>query len=427
MVPHVSPAIEPHTPPHTPNSAFAPLREPLFRILWIAAVISYIGTWMQRIGAAWLMTQLTTSPLLVGLVQGSAGLPAFLFMLPAGALADMMDRRKLLLYTQWWMVFAALGLGILTVMHLTTPWLLIFFTFLLGIGAVLNDPAWQAVTPEVARPEQHAAAVALNSAAFNVARAVGPAFAGVVVATSGSGAAFLINAASFFGVILFLYRWKRPRMPRAVSVNLPGDMMSSIAAGIRHASSSRHVKSVLIRSVAFSSCGVAYLSLLPLVCQPYKATGFGLLWAFFGIGALSGAVALSHLRKHFSIDTVVAAAIGLFALMTAALGRAPNFAALGAVTFLAGMAWIVILASLNVTAQTMCPPAMRARAISLYLLVLQGGMALGATVWGAIASRIGISTALLAAALALVLGLALVPRHRLVADSTLTPGTMPAD
>ncbi len=405
-------------------SAFAPLREPLFRILWIAAVISYIGTWMQRIGAAWLMTQLTTSPLLVGLVQGSAGLPAFLFMLPAGALADMMDRRKLLLYTQWWMVFAALGLGILTVMHLTTPFLLILFTFLLGIGAVLNDPAWQAVTPEVARPEQHAAAVALNSAAFNVARAVGPALAGIVVAASGSGLAFLINAASFFGVIVFLYCWKRPQTVRAVPVNILGNMGSFIADGIRHASGSRHVKSVLIRSVAFSSCGVALLSLLPIVCQPYGATGFGLLWAFFGIGALSGAFVLARLRRHFSLDVTVAAAIAVFAVMTGSLGHAPNFSVLCGITFVSGMAWIVILASLNVTAQTMCPPAMRARAISLYLLVLQGGMALGATVWGAIASRVGISTALVVAGVALVAGLALVPTHRLVAQPLTEPAAL---
>src|SRR6476469_2524554 len=176
------------------HSALAPLREPLFRSLWIAAVISYIGKWMQMVGAAWLMTQLTTSPFMVGLVQASIMLPVFLVILPAGALADMVDRRRFLLVTQAWMVAAAGTLGILT---------------LLGLGAVINDPPWQAITPEVASPQNHATAVALNSAAFNVARAVGPAVGGFVIAATNSGVAFLMNAAGFFGVILFLYRWKR--------------------------------------------------------------------------------------------------------------------------------------------------------------------------------------------------------------------------
>ena len=405
--------------PHT--SAWGPLREPLFRSLWIAAVVSYIGTWMQNVGAAWLMTQLTTSPLLVGLVQGAVGLPVFFVMLPAGALADMMDRRRLLLYAQWWMVLCAAALGVLTLLHLVTPFLLILFTFLLGIGAVMNDPAWQAITPEVAPPEQHAAAVALNSAAFNVARVVGPALGGFVVATSGSAAAFFVNAASFFGVIIFLYRWQRPHVEQVVS----RDVWNSILDGIRYAAQSRHVKAVLARSVAFSSCGVALLALLPLVCQPYGATGFGMLWGFFGVGALCGAVALPRFRRIYSVDGLVTSAIVVFALMTAAIGHAPNFAALGIIMFTAGSAWISILASLNVTAQTMCPPWMRARALSLYLLVLQGGMSLGATLWGALASRVGVPTALLYASGAMLAGLTVLWNHRLNSnDLRYAPGVV---
>src|SRR5205823_7875336 len=162
--------------PHiTSGSAWDPLREPLFRSLWFAAVISYTGTWMQNVGAGWLMTQLTMDPFKVGLVQAAIMLPVFLVILPAGALADMVDRRRFLLVTQAWMVAAAASLGILTLLGYVTPWLLVLFTFLLGLGAVVNDPAWQAITPEVASPRNHATAVALNSAAFNVARAVGPA------------------------------------------------------------------------------------------------------------------------------------------------------------------------------------------------------------------------------------------------------------
>src|SRR5881227_2885254 len=202
--------------PHiTSGSAWDPLREPLFRSLWLAAVISYIGTWMQNVGAGWLMTQLTTSPLMVALVQAATTLPVFLVILPAGALADMVDRRRFLLITQAWMVVAAGLLGILTLLGWTTPWLLLIFTFVLGLGAVMNDPAWQAITPEVVCRENHAPAVALNSVGFNVARAVGPALGGLVIAATSSGVAFLMNAASFFGVIIFLYRWKRPSFEHA--------------------------------------------------------------------------------------------------------------------------------------------------------------------------------------------------------------------
>src|SRR6516225_1090568 len=212
------------------NSAWAPLGEPLFRSLWIAAVISYTGTWMQNVGAGWLMTELTTSPLMVSLVQAAATLPVFLVVLPAGALADMVDRRRLLLFTQGWMVVAAAILGVLTLLGSVNPWLLLVFTFLMGVGAVMNDPAWQAITPEVVSPQRHASAVALNSAGFNVARAAGPALGGIVVAAAGSGWSFLLNAASFFGVILFLYTWKRaPHAPLPVR-----GMRAAIAEGFRY-------------------------------------------------------------------------------------------------------------------------------------------------------------------------------------------------
>src|SRR5262249_22046249 len=194
--------------PQREYSPWSPLREPLFRSLWVAAVISYTGTWMQNVGAGWLMTQLTMSPLMVSLVQAATTLPVFLVILPAGALADMVDRRRFLLITQGWMVAAAALLGLFTLLGHVTPWVLLIFTFALGLGAVMNDPAWQAITPEIVSPRQHAPAVALNSVGFNVARAVGPALGGVVIAIAGSGVAFLLNAASFFGVIFFLYRWR---------------------------------------------------------------------------------------------------------------------------------------------------------------------------------------------------------------------------
>src|SRR6266436_5089551 len=228
-------------------SAWAPLREPLFRSLWIAAIISYIGTWMQSVGAGWMMTVIDGSPLMVGLVQAAVALPVFLVILPAGALADLVDRRRFLLITQGWMVLAAGTLGVLTLLHMVGPWTLLGFTFLLGLGAVMNDPAWQAITPELVPPEQHAAAVAMNSAGFNVARAVGPALGGMVIAAAGSGTAFLLNALSFFGVIVVLYRWKRAPAERIE----PEALWDAVWSGIGYVRRSPLVQSVLISTGAF--------------------------------------------------------------------------------------------------------------------------------------------------------------------------------
>ncbi len=354
-------------------SPWAPLGEPLFRSLWIASVISYTGTWMQNVGAGWLMTQLTMNPLMVGLVQAAGALPVFLVILPAGALADMVDRRRFLLLTQGWMVLASATLGILTLTSCVGPWVLLMFTFLLGLGAVMNDPAWQAITPELVPARQHASAVALNSAGFNVARAVGPAMGGLIVAAVGCGTTFLLNAFSFLGVILFLYRWKRP----------------------------------------------------PIIARPYGARGYGVLLGCFGLGALLGALALPRLREKLSVDGVVVTAILIFAGMTFAAGRAETFALLCTVMLVAGAAWIGILACLNVAAQTMCPSYIRARALSFYLLVLQGGMAVGATLWGALANKIGVPNALGVAAVALALGVLALRGHRItVSELELAPAVI---
>ncbi len=378
----------PGLPAKANGSAWDPLREPLFRSIWLAAVISYTGTWMQNVGSGWLMTQLTMSPFMVALVQAATTLPVFLVILPAGALADMVDRRRFLLITQAWMVAAAGLLGIFTLLGYVTPWILLLFTFLLGLGAVMNDPAWQAITPEIVCRENHAPAVALNSVGFNVARAVGPALGGLVIAATSSGVAFLMNAASFFGVIFFLYRWKRPSFEHAET----GRIIESMRAGFKYVRSSTVAHCVLIRTGAFSLAASSLPALLPLIARPYGASGYGLLLGSFGLGALAGAGLLPRLRTRLSVDGVVAAAIILFALMTFAAGRAHAFYWLWLVLFASGMAWIGILACLNVAAQTMSPPWMRARALSMYLLVLQGGMAVGSAAWGALATKLGMQT-----------------------------------
>jgi MFS family permease len=402
-------------------SPWAPLSEPLFRSLWIASVISYVGTWMQNVGAGWLMTQMTMNPLMIGLVQAAAALPVFLVILPAGALADMVDRRRFLLLTQGWMVLASATLGIMTLTSCVGPWVLLLFTFLLGLGAVMNDPAWQAITPELVPAKQHASAVGLNSAGFNVARAVGPALGGIVVAAVGSGTTFLLNAVSFVGVILFLYRWKRPVETQPSTQRV----WSAIGDGFSYVRQSGLAKSILLRTGTFSIAAVAMLALLPIIARPFGARGYGVLLGCFGLGALLGALSLPRLRERFSVDGVVATAIVIFAGMTFATGQAVHFVPLCAVMLVAGAAWIGILACLNVAAQTMCPPNLRARALSFYLLVLQGGMALGATFWGALADRTGVPNALGVAAIVLALGVFALRGHRItVREMELVPAVV---
>ncbi len=397
------------------DSVLSPLREPLFRSLWIAAVISYTGSWMQNVATGWLMTSLTSSPMWVALVQVAVSLPVLLIALPAGALADIFDRRKFLLFTQGSMVAAATVLGVMTLTGTVTPQILLVFTFLLGVGAVMNDPAWQSLTPDLVPPNQLAAAVALNSAGFNIARAVGPALGGLLIAAiccgvTGSGWAFLINAVSFFGVILFLYHWKPAKTE---AQNGTATFMGAIGVGLRYARQEPRIRTVLVRTLLFSIFASAFWALLPLIASKFGAEGFGAMLAFFGVGALAGAGVLALARRHFSHDAIIAGATLVFAVALCGLVRSPSLAVASAFSAAAGLAWISILATLNLAAQTAAPAWVRARVISMYVLVLQGGLALGSAVWGIVASRSGIQFALTFAAIALTAGLLLSPWYRL--------------
>src|ERR1041385_6427323 len=397
------------------DSVLSPLREPLFRSLWIAAVISYTGSWMQNVATGWLMTSLTSSPMWVALAQVAVSLPVLLIALPAGALADIFDRRKFLLFTQASMVAAATVLGAMTLTGTVTPQILLVFTFLLGVGAVMNDPAWQALTPDLVPPSQLASAVALNSAGFNIARAVGPALGGLLIAAiccgvTGSGWAFLINAFSFFGVILFLYRWKPAKTEAR---NGTTTFMGAIGVGLRYARQEPRIRSVLVRTLLFSLFASVFWALLPLIASKFGAEGFGAMLAFFGLGALLGAAVLAVARRRFSPDAVIALATLIFAVSLFGLVRSPSLAVASAFSAAAGLAWISILATLNVAAQTAAPAWVRARVISMYVLVLQGGLALGSAVWGAVASHSSLQFALTFAAAALTAGLLLAPWYRL--------------
>jgi MFS family permease len=387
------------------SSAWGPLARPIFRALWLAALASNIGSLMQGVAAAWLMTSLTSSPVPVALLTTMSNLPLFLVGLPAGAIADMVDRRWLVILTQIWMLAVAVLLGVLTVLGWMTPTILLSLTFLIGLGGALSAPAWQAIVPELVPRRELPTAVALNSAGFNLARATGPAVGGLIVAASGAATVFWLNAASFLGVIFVIYFWKPA--PREHSV-LPERMGSAIVAGMRFARHSPPLRAVLVRTLAWMFPASALLALLPVVATHelgLDATGYGVLLASIGLGAVAGAIALPRLRARLSVDRLVLILTLVFAASLVGLALIHNFVALNLVLMLAGVGWLTINSFLNVAAQTTTPVWVQARVLGVYLLVSQGGLAGGSAVWGLVAERFDARTALLAAALLLLLGL----------------------
>lgn len=400
-------------------SAWGPLAIPIFRWLWIASIASNLGTWMQSVGASWLMTLLTPSPILVALMQTATSLPLFLVGLPAGAVADIVDRRKLLLATQGWMLAASAVLGIMTIANLTTEWSLLSLTFLLGLGGAFNAPAWQAIVPELVGPRQVGAAVSLNSVGFNLARSVGPALGGFIVALSGPGAVFLLNAVSYVGVMAVIFIWRRTHVDTA---GPPERVFGAIAAGVRYARNSMALQAVLVRSGAFILAASALWALLPVVASRnlgLDAGGYGILLGSLGFGAVIGAVLLPRIRNRASVDTLTMAATVTFGIATLALGYIQSMPLLIFMLILGGMAWMAMMSSLNVAAQGAAPAWVRARALGVYLLVFQGGTALGSFAWGTLADLWGNRAALTMAAGALCLSVAAAWRWKLTRVETL--------
>jgi MFS family permease len=385
----------------------------LFRAVWLASVASNVGTWMQDVGSTWLMTSLSRSAILVSLMQTASSLPFFLLALPSGALADVVDRRRLLIFTQSWMMGVAALLGLLTLAGLVTPGVLLGLTFTLGLGAALNGPAWQATMPELVPREELPAAVALNGVGFNLARAVGPALGGLVVAAAGPGAVFLLNAASFLGVILVLRRWQRA--PRENL--LPAErVISAMRAGFRYVRHEPGLQAVLFRAGTFILCGSALWALLPLVARRQlglDSLGYGALLGCLGVGAVGGATLLPRWRQRLGPDPLMALTILLLAGSMVGIALLRSFLLVGAVMVAAGVAWMAIMSSFNVVAQMSVPEWVQARALAVYLLVAQGGMAVGGALWGFVAARAGIPAALICASVGLVIGLAVLFRYRL--------------
>ncbi|MBZ6076973.1 MFS transporter [Microvirga puerhi] len=388
-------------------TALAPFRHRIFRAVWFASLASNFGGLIQSVGAAWLMTSIGGSADLVAMVQASTTLPVMLFSLTAGAIADNSDRRKLMLASQIFLLGVSIALAFFSYWGLVTPWLLLGFTFLVGCGTAFNGPAWQSLVGEMVPRSDLPAAIALNSMGFNIARSVGPAIGGVIVAAAGAFAAFAVNAVSYIGLIAVLATW-HPATPRRV---LPPETLgAAMAAGIRYVAMSPNIGSVLMRGAVFGLAAISVQALMPLIARDLIQGGpltYGLLLGAFGAGAVAGAALTARVRQLLSMEALVRVAFLIFAGGTAIAGLSSNLILTMAAIAATGASWVLALASFNATVQLSSPRWVVGRALALYQMSTFGGMALGSWVWGALADNFSTANSLLFAAAALVAGAAL--------------------
>ncbi|NLU85003.1 MFS transporter [Rhodococcus sp. HNM0569] len=380
------------------SSTWAPMASKIFTALWIAQLVSNLGTWMQTVGAQWLLVGEPNASTLVALVQTAATMPVMLLALPSGVLADLVNRRRLLIVSQATMAVLAIVLTVMTWTGATTPVSLLSLLFLLGCGQALTAPAWQAIQPELVPRDQIPAAAALNSMNINVARGIGPAIAGVLVSLSGPTLVFGLNAVSFVGIVLVLLFWKENVTESSLPAEKP---FAALGSGPRFVRSAPAIRRVLLRAILFVGPASALWALLPLVAKQelgLGSAGYGLMLGALGLGAVLGALTLSRMRRYLSGNLLLAVSAGVFALGTAVVAAVDVVWLALVVLVAAGVAWLLSLSTLNSAMQLMLPAWIRARGLSIYLLVFMGGQAVGSLVWGLVASGVGVRTALVVAA-----------------------------
>jgi MFS family permease len=375
------------------SSLWRPLRVPTFRHLLVADVISDIGTFMQGVGAAWLMVSLGAGPAYVALTQTASSLPFFLLALPAGSAGDIFDRRKLVLATESWMMGVALLLAVLTIGGLMSPWLLLVLTFALSAGDAFETPTWRAILPELVSKDDLPAASALNGIEFNLARAVGPALAGIVIAAAGVATAFVANVASFFGVILVVMRWKRPIRKRSAP---PETLTGATVAAIRYVRNSPAILTVVLRTGIVMFFSSALFALLPSVARTVNKTavGYGLMLGCFGFGAIAGAFIMQWARGRWSTEVVVSAGVVILGLVLVTMSALQKLSTLSLSMLIGGAAWVIFISLINALVQNLAPDWVRARVLAIFILVYQGSFAVGSAFWGAVAQRANIRAAL---------------------------------
>lgn len=376
----------------------SPLAFPVFRAVWIATLGASLGTFFLAVGASWLMVASGASPQMIALVQASASLPVVLVSLAAGAIADNMDRRKVMLTAQIFILTVSGSLAGLTYFGVMTPRLLLAFTFLVGCGTALNGPAWQASVGDMVPRAVLPNAVAYNSLGLNLARTAGPAIGGAIVAVGGAASAFLVNALSSLGLVFVLLRWRPKRSPRALPPERLGDAMR---AGLRYVAMSPHTSVLLLRAGLFGCATSAIQALLPLVARDLLNGGpltFGVLLGSFGIGAVAGALGIRRVNRALSAEAMIRAAtiVTVLGTMGAALSHTawltcPCLA-------LAGVGWVFAFSTFNVAVQLASPNWVLGRALALYQMTAFAGIAAGSWAIGFCADHLGTRNSLYAAA-----------------------------
>lgn len=381
----------------------APLRYPVYRKIWLASLLSNLGLLVQGVGAAWAMTEMASSAGMVALVQTALMLPVMLIAIPAGAAADMYDRRKVIISALLLSLLGASLLSVLALLGLVSPILLLVFTFLIGSGMALFGPAWQASVSEQVPTEALPSAVALNSISFNIARSFGPAIGGIIVASAGAVAAFLANALLYLPLLAVLLRWKRveepPRLP-------PERLVRAIISGSRYVLHSPPIRTVLFRTFITGVAGGSVSALMPLVARDLLGGGaqtYGVMLGMFGLGAVTGALNIAAIRRRFSGEGAVRLAALLMGLAVCVIGLSRSEILTAAALLLAGAGWMVGVTIFNIGIQLTIPRWVAGRALAGFQAAIAGGIALGSWFWGHLATTWGVDTALLASGIALAL------------------------
>lgn len=398
---------EAQVPPETKpsGSALAPFRYPTFRAIWTANLFSNIGSMIQSVGAAWLMTELTRSHVLVALVQASATIPILLLGMFAGAIADNYDRRRVMLAAQSGMLVVSAALAVLSYTGNIGPLSLLVLTLMVGMGTALNGPAWQAsVRLQVDRADLPQA-ISLNAISFNLARSVGPALGGILISLWSTSLAFAFNAVSYVGMIVVLARWRPESLPP-----MREPMMAAIGRGIRFCAASLPIRKVLLRGFAIGFGAAGLQALMPSIARDVlkgSELDYGLMLGGFGIGSIVTALWISKVRRRLGSEAVVTAATVIFAAALLLMASATSVPVAVGAAFIGGMGWASAMTSLNVAMQLRSPEDILGRCLSIYQAVTFGGMALGAWAWGSVADLSSLTTALHFAAGWLVLSLAM--------------------
>ncbi|MGV8923983.1 MAG: MFS transporter [Thermomonas sp.] len=384
------------------SSALSPLRYPVFRGVWAASTVSNLGVLIQSVGASWLMIALAPSADMVALVLASVYLPITLLSLVAGAVADNLDRRKVMLAAQAFMLIVSATLAVSAWSGLMTPWLLLLFTFLMGCGTAFNGPAWQASVGDMVPRAELPGAVALNSMGFNLARSLGPAIGGAIVAAAGAAAAFAVSAVSNIALIVVLLRWRSPADTRT----LPRETLGiAVAAGVRFVAGSPAIRTVLLRSAVFCIAAGGLMALMPLIAKNLIGGGpltYGLLLGAFGVGAVGGAIGNAKLREVMSTEAIVRLTSIAFAVASAIAAVSTHLLVTMGVLLVAGAGWLLALATFNVAVQMSAPRWVVARALSIYQMAAFGGLAAGSWLWGEVAAGESVTVALLAASVVML-------------------------